>query len=96
MFLCFVVDGKRKKGKANWGIFLNFFYVLYSTLLHMPPLSQIPLCRRILGSNPGLLHWQSDALTSRQKGKANLCGVQAAAQVVTGVKPRLYLGCQHC
>jgi hypothetical protein len=41
--------------------------VLYSTLLHLPPL-QIPLCQRILGSNPGLWrlwHWQSDALTSQ-------------------------------
>ncbi len=38
----------------------DFFYVLYST-------PQIPLCRRMLGSNPGqcrLRHWLSDALTT--------------------------------
>ncbi len=36
-------------------IFFRFFSVLYSTLLHL-----IPLCRRMLGSNPGQLrlrHW---------------------------------------
>ncbi len=40
--------------------------VLYSTLFHLPP--ENPLCRRVLGSNLGLLrlrHWQSDALTTR-------------------------------
>jgi hypothetical protein len=50
----------------NREIFLDFFpYVLYSTMLHLPP---IRLRRRMLGSNPGLLllwHWQSEALTTR-------------------------------
>jgi hypothetical protein len=39
-----------KEIQVNREIFLIFFmYVLYSTLLHLPP----PLCRRMLGSNPG-------------------------------------------
>ncbi len=41
-----------------------FFFVLYSTLLHLPPLG----FHCADGSNPGplqLVHWQSDALTTR-------------------------------
>ncbi len=49
------------------GFFWDFvFYVLCSTLHHLPPL-RFHCVGRMLGSNPGLLrlrHWQSEAVTT--------------------------------
>ncbi len=59
-----------KMSSSNFYFYLilgGFFkmYVLYSTLLHLPPLR---FNRRMLGLNPGQLrlrHWLSDALATR-------------------------------
>jgi hypothetical protein len=65
----FYAGWERMAGRFLTGGFLDFFMnvVLYSTLLHVPPL-RFDCVGRMLGSNTGQLqlrHWLSEALATR-------------------------------
>ncbi len=62
-FIIIIIYANSLAGEFFWDFF--FFDCIQHCFICRP---QIPLCRRMLGSNPGLLrlwHWQSDALTTR-------------------------------
>ncbi len=65
------------------GELIFFFIVLYSTLLHLPPLRLNCVGPKILGSNPGqmrLCNWQSDALSTQ----LNLIFFECIYEVIWG------------